>query len=133
MRVHMCTLPSCSIIHQFGTAGNRQRFMACDCAMSGFISTIERKLTTTTKGPFLRVFDQHENSSERAKGRIQRNEREEGRKRDSSGRGGCVGFIKGSWRPPGVSHLHPLIHRTLSASASPINMEPLQENESLLI
>lgn len=46
---------------------------------------------------------------------------------------GCGGFIKGSWRPPGVSHLHPLIHRTHTASASPINMEPLQENESLLI
>lgn len=46
---------------------------------------------------------------------------------------GCVGSIKGSWRPPGVSHLHPLIHRALSASASPINMESLQENESLLI
>lgn len=52
MCAHMCTLPSCSIIHQLSAAGNRQRFMACDCAMSGFIRTIERKLTAATKDCF---------------------------------------------------------------------------------
>lgn len=55
---------SCSIIHPFSAVGNRHRFMACDCAMSGFIRTMEGKLTRATKGHFLLVFDQHENSSE---------------------------------------------------------------------
>lgn len=43
---------SCSIIHPFSAAGNRHRFMACDCAMSGFIRSMEGKLTRATKGHF---------------------------------------------------------------------------------
>ncbi len=43
---------SCSIMHPFSAVGNRHRFMACDCAMSGFIRTTERKLTRATKGRF---------------------------------------------------------------------------------
>lgn len=43
---------SCSIIHPFSTVGNRHRFMACDCAMSGFIRSTEGKLTRATKGHF---------------------------------------------------------------------------------
>lgn len=79
MHVHMCTFPSCLIIHQFSAAGSRQRFMACGCAMSGFIRAVERKLTTATKHRYcvyLISMRTHQNERQREEYREKRKEKE---------------------------------------------------------
>lgn len=82
---------SCSIIHPFSAVGNRHRFMACDCAMSGFIRTTEGKLTRATKGLFcLYLISMKLIRTGWMEGKRVRREV----------------FIKGSRQPPGVSHLH---------------------------
>lgn len=113
---------SCSIIHPFSAVGNRHRFMACDCAMSGFIKTMEGKLTRATKGHFCLYLISMKTHQNRADG----------------GKRGFVGRF--SLRDHGSPLVFPIfIWLIQSRPASrtpaplPINMKLLQENESLLI
>lgn len=132
VRMYVCMYVSltvcCSIIHPLSAVGNRHRFMACDCAMSGFIRTMEGKLTRATKGHFCLYLISMKTHQSGADGEEEERERN----------GGVVGRFSLRDRDGPLLFLifislEPKLPAGRTPAPLPINMKLLRENESLLI